>query len=309
MWASSDYSAQGFRPNQMYEIATPSGIRHKPPTGNCWKNVEEVFLQLVADNRIWFGKDGKGVPRRKTFLAESEGISAWSWWENAETGHNQEAKKEVISLFGITNPFDTPKPERLIQRILHLATNENDLVLDSFLGSGTTAAVAHKMNRRYIGIEMGEHAQTHCQPRLKKVIEGEQGGISVSVNWNGGGGFSYYRLGESVFDEHGHIRADIDFATLAAHVWFTETRQSLIEKPNSPFLGIHNGTAYYLLFNGILGDRKPRNGNVLTQAVLNDLYQHDGQKIVFGESCRLREPRLQVEQITFKQIPYSIKVG
>ena len=185
VWASSDYSAQGFRPNQMYEITTPAGVIHRPPAGTCWKNVESVFLQLVADNRIWFGKDGKGVPRRKTFLCESEGVSAWSWWENVDVGHNQEAKKEVLAIFGGEDAFDTPKPERLIQRILHIATNENDLVLDSFLGSGTTAAVAHKMKRRYIGIEMGEHAQTHCIPRLNKVIDGEQGGISKAVNWQG----------------------------------------------------------------------------------------------------------------------------
>jgi adenine-specific DNA-methyltransferase len=183
VWTSSDYSAQGFRPNQMYEIVTPSGIKHKPSVGNCWKNVEDVFLKLVADNRIWFGKDGNGVPRRKTFLSESDGISAWSWWENIETGHNQEAKKEIISLFGAANSFDTPKPERLIERILTLATNPNDLVLDSFAGSGTTGAVAHKMGRRWIMIELGEHCHTHIMPRLQKVIDGkDQGGISKTLN-------------------------------------------------------------------------------------------------------------------------------
>ena len=160
----------------MYTITTPGGKSYSPPPGNCWKNVESVFQTLVADNRIWFGKDGRGVPRRKTFLSESEGRVPWTWWENAEVGHNQEAKNETKELFDKDDVFATPKPERLIQRVLQIATNPGDLVLDSFLGSGTTAAVAHKMGRRWIGIEMGAHAETHCAPRLKKVVEGEQGG-------------------------------------------------------------------------------------------------------------------------------------
>ena len=117
-----------------------------------------------------------------------------------------------------------PKPERLIQRILHIATNEGDLVLDSFLGSGTTAAVAHKMDRRWIGIEMGDHARTHCQPRLTQVVDGEQGGISEDVGWQGGGGFRFYQLGPRVFDDHGRISPGIKFEHLAAHIWFFETR-------------------------------------------------------------------------------------
>lgn len=128
-----------------------------------------------------------------------DGQNAWTWWENSEVGHNQEAKKENIALFGASHVFDTPKPERLIQRILHIATNPGDLVLDSFLGSGTTAAVAHKMGRRWIGIELGEHCYTHCLPRLQKVVHGEdEGGISTAVNWRGGGGFRFYELAPSL---------------------------------------------------------------------------------------------------------------
>jgi adenine-specific DNA-methyltransferase len=143
---------------------------------------------------MWFGKDGKARPRTKTFLSESEGVSAWSWWPNNEVGHNQEAKKEINELFGANNAFDTPKPERLIQRILELTTTSGDLVMDSFLGSGTLAAVAHKMGRRYIGVEIGEHAVTHVVPRLHKVVDGEQGAyprlsvgkaaaVSASIAW------------------------------------------------------------------------------------------------------------------------------
>ena len=201
-WVSSDYTAQGYRPNQMYKIKTPNGKIYVPPKGVCWKNVEEVFLQLVADNRIWFGKDGNNMPRRKTFLSESEGNQSWTWWTNQEVGHTQEAKKEIIALYGDDKIFDTPKPERLLQRILELGSRPGDLVLDSFAGSGTTGAVAHKMGRRWIMVELGEHCHTHIIPRLKKVIDGEdKGGITEAMGWKGGGGFRYYRLGPSLLEK------------------------------------------------------------------------------------------------------------
>ena len=201
-WVSSDYTAQGFRPNQMYKITTPGGKVYSPPTGVCWKNVEDVFLQLVADNRIWFGKDRSSMPRRKTFLSESEGNQSWTWWTNDEVGHTQEAKKESIALFGEDNVFDTPKPERLIQRVIAVASNPGEWVRDSFAGSGTTGAVAHKMGRRWIMVELGEHCHTHIIPRLKKVIDGEDaGGVTEAVGWKGGGGFRYYRLAPSLLEK------------------------------------------------------------------------------------------------------------
>lgn len=299
----------------MYKIVTPGGAEYYPPEGSCWKNVEDVFLNQVEEGRFWFGKDGKGVPRRKNYLSEARGRQSWTWWPNEEVGHNQEAKREVNTLFGAANTFDTPKPERLIQRILHIATNPGDLVLDSFLGSGTTAAVAHKMGRRYIGIEMGEHAVSHCVPRLRKVIEGEQGGISKSVNWQGGGGFRFYRLGPPVFDEDGQIRADIRFSVLAAHVYFSETGHPWKGKGDSPFLGLYDGRAYALLYNGILGDKRPGGGNVLTRATLAHIREEiakahpgaDGPLTVYGEQSRLMPQTLEREGIVFKQTPYDVK--
>ena len=163
------------------------------------------------------------------------------------------------------------------------------------------------MGRRYIGIEMGEHAVTHCVPRLKKVIEGEQGGISEAVGWKGGGGFRFYRLGDPVFDEEGHISPGIRFAPLAAHVWFIETGVPFTGAADSPLLGIHDGTAYYLLYNGILGDKRPDGGNILTARILAALPPFDGPKIIFGEGCRMSTERLENERITFRQIPYEIK--
>jgi adenine-specific DNA-methyltransferase len=310
-WASTDFTGQvgHATPSQFYTIKTPAGKLYPPPKGRCWALSETTFYNLVEQSRVWFGKDGTAKPRLKRYLSEVEGVTAWTWWANTEVGHNQESKKEINELFGSDNAFDTPKTERLLQRILQIATNSEDFVLDSFLGSGTTAAVAHKMNRRYIGIEMGDHAQTHCQPRLQKVVEGEQGGISKTVNWTGGGGFRFYRLGSELFDEYGTINPAIGFASLAAHIWYMETRTPLLTPADSPLLGIYNGTAYYLLYNGILRDRRPQSGNVLTRAVLDFLPLHDGKKIIYGETSRLGQARLDAEQITFKQIPYDVRVA
>ena len=202
LWQSVSLTAQGFRPNQMYEIVGPNGKKHRPPEGSCWKVIESEYHRLVSDNRIYFGQNGEGVPRRKHFLENAEGLVPWTWWPHEEVGHTDESKKEIHALFGKEDAFDTPKPERLIKRILEIATNPNDLVLDSFAGSGTTGAVAHKMGRRWIMIELGEHCHTHIIPRMQKVINGEdQGGISKTVNWKGGGGFRYYHLAPSLLEK------------------------------------------------------------------------------------------------------------
>jgi len=312
--SSSNFSAQGYRPNQMYEVTTPGGTVYRPPPGRCWVTIEPEFLRLKAEGRMWFGSNGNGMPRKKTYLNEHEGRMSWSWWPNDDVGNTQESKKEVIALFG-EDLFDTPKPERLIERILHIATNPGDLVLDSFLGSGTTAAVAHKMGRRYIGIEMGEHAVTHCAPRLNKVIDGEQGGISEAVGWKGGGGFRFYRLGPPVFDADGRIRQDIRFPVLAAHVWFSETGRPWDGKSDSPLLGIHDGRACALLYNGILGDRRPGGGNVLTRATLGAIREDIARTApgfgdtltVYGEQSRLTPATLERERIAFKQTPYDVR--
>lgn len=185
-WQSVAITAQAGHgtPSQFYTITTPSGRKIYPPKGNCWRYTEEKLKELVRDNRIWFGEKGNNVPRLKKFLSESEdsGLTPETIWYADDVGTNDSAKRFVNSITD-NELFETPKPEELIKQILYIATNPGDLVLDSFLGSGTTAAVAHKMGRRYIGIEMGEHAVTHCVPRLQKVVDGEQGGISQAVNW------------------------------------------------------------------------------------------------------------------------------
>jgi adenine-specific DNA-methyltransferase len=308
-WRAIPWDAPNIRPNLTYPIKTPTGKVRMPPPGRCWSRTEDQWLQIVEDGLAYFGKSGDGAPSFKQFLKDAPAIVPNTWWGHEEVGHTDEAKKEGQNLFNDIEIFATPKPERLLQRILHIATNTNDIVLDSFLGSGTTAAVAHKMGRRYIGIEMGEHAVTHCVLRLKKVIEGEQGGISKEVNWQGGGGFHFYRLGETVFDEESKINPKVKFPSLAAHVWFTETHTplQLKDKWASPLLGIHNDTAYYLLYNGILGDKTKDGGNVLTGKVLGSLPPHAGQKVIYGELTTFGSQRLTRENIIFKQVPYDIK--
>lgn len=311
IWTSSDLSARNFYSLGDYSVTTPSGKKIPgPPPGRYWTISKEKFLELDKNNRIWWGKNGSNQPRLKRFLSEVRGgVVPQTVWSHEEVGHTQEAKKETLS-FNSIDVFGTPKPERLIKQILHISTDQTDIVLDSFLGSGTTAAVAHKMGRRYIGIEMGEHAKTHCIPRLQKVIEGEQGGISQSIEWQGGGGFGFYTLHpEPVFQANGQIRPDIKFEPLAAYIWHMETGVGSNQTMDSPLLGVHNGTAYYLLYNGILGDRRPQGGNVLTRPILAWLqaeYPHDGPKVIYGESIRIGEERLAQANVTFKQIPYDV---
>ena len=306
------FAAEERHDGLMYTVTTPSGRKVEPPKGSHWRMIESDFWAMVADNRISFGEDGDNIPAVKLFLNEvQDGLVPRSIWSHGEAGHTQDAKREVMALFPGETPFGTPKPERLMRNVIQVASRLGDLVLDSFLGSGTTAAVAHKMGRKYIGIEMGDHARSHCLPRLQKVVAGEQGGVSEFFDWKGGGGFRFCTLGEPAFDQHGRISTWVKFSTLAGYVWHFETGEPGSQQFDSPLLGIHNCTAYYLLYNGILGDRRPAGGNVLTHAVLKaieEICPHAGPKVIYGETTRLGAARLAAEGITFKQIPYDVKM-
>ena len=312
-WKTSDLSARNPYSLGTYSITTPRGrVIAGPPKGRYWVIREEKMRELHEDNRIWWGKNKDAIPQIKRFLSEvKDGRVPQTLWPYEEVGHTQDAKKEIVSLFG-DDVFGTPKPERLVERILHVATDPGDLVLDSFLGSGTTAAVAHKMGRRWIGIEMGEHAVTHCAPRLNKVIEGEQGGISKAVGWQGGGGFCFYRLGPPAFDADGRIRSDVRFPVLAAHLWFSETGRpwTVPEKP-SPFLGACEGRGYAVLYNGILHGKSAGGGNVLTRRTLHVIRSaasgFDGPLTIYGARSALSAATLKAERLTFKQTPYDVK--
>jgi adenine-specific DNA-methyltransferase len=201
-WKADNFTAPGFRPNQMYEITLPSGRVVTPPGGRCWRFTKDGFEKAVAEKTMYYGPDGDGAPSIKRFLSEMPGMVPWTWWSHLETGHSQEGTKESQSLFGSDNSFSTPKPERLIQRIIHIATNHGDLILDSFAGSGTTGAVAQKMGRRWIMVELGDHAHTYIIPRLHKVIDGEDsGGVTEATGWQGGGGFRYFHIAPSLLEK------------------------------------------------------------------------------------------------------------
>lgn len=319
-WRSGDVRSPNLRENLRYKIKTPIGTTIEPPDKG-WRWSEETLLSKIDTGEIRFSADYKRIVRR-IYLKDQEGRVPETLWLGSDAGTTRQANSHLKDLFDDNIPFDTPKPERLIQRILHIATNPGDLVLDSFLGSGTTAAVALKMGRRFIGVEMGEHAITHCAPRLQKVIAGEQGGISEAVGWSGGGGFGFYRLGRPAFDAHGAIDSCIRFPTLAAHVWFSETGAPFSGKANaakSPLIGVHGegekARAIALLYNGILGDKTPKGGNVLnrgTLAVIREKLTRKhpdfaGQLIVYGEATSFGDDTLKRSDILFKQTPYDVK--
>lgn len=292
-----------------FPLISPDGVAVFPYekdgiTKSCWRwskrKVEE------ENERIEWVKGRKGwTPYFRIYADTRKATPLSTLWQNAEVGSNRTSKHEINSLFP-GNEFATPKPEKLLAKIIRVTTDPGELVLDSFLGSGTTAAVAHKMGRRYIGIEMGEHAKTHCAPRLQKVIEGEQGGISQTVNWQGGGGFDFYTLGEPVFDELGLINPQVKFETLAAYLWQSETGEPSQPK-KSPFLGEHKGVGIYLLFSDVLGADE----NVLNYQRLKALlaqYPFDGEKIIYADACTgISDIELKRLHVTFKQIPFDIR--
>ena len=207
-WMSDNYTCAKTadeRPNLYYAVRNPNtGEEIWPKRTRVWAFDQAAHQRHIDENMIYWGKDGKNsTPRFKKFLSKlrSEGRVAATVWLHTEVGHTQDANREQQA-FKKSDPFKTPKPEKLIHRILTLATEPNDLILDSFAGSGTTGAVAHKMGRRWIMVELGEHCHTHIIPRIKKVIDGEdQGGISKAVDWQGGGGFRYYRLAPSLLEK------------------------------------------------------------------------------------------------------------
>lgn len=202
-WKAENLSAGKFYAAGQFEITGPTGKTFLPPKGRYWRCNEKQYEAWVSDNRITFGRKGDGRPMLKKFLSEmTDGLTANTWWPHEEVGSNKEASLHTKALFGEQDVFQTPKPEKLLQRIIELATNEGEWVLDSFAGSGTTGALAQKMGRRWIMVELGEHCHSHIIPRLKKVIDGhDTGGVTDATGWQGGGGFRYFRLAPSLLEK------------------------------------------------------------------------------------------------------------
>lgn len=201
-WRRSDLTAAKPYSDGKFEVVGPHGDVFSPRGNRWWGISRDTFEQLVADKRIWWGATGRTFPFRKRFRSELGDLVPTTFWSHEDVGNNREAKQESAAIFGRDAIFSTPKPERLLERIIHIATNPGDLVLDSFAGSGTTGAVAHKMGRRWIMAELGDHAVTHILPRLKKVIDGEdKGGVAEAAGWQGGGGFRFYCLAPSLLEK------------------------------------------------------------------------------------------------------------
>ena len=280
--------------------------------------VESEYKKLLDAGLVYFGKDNKAQPSVIRFLDEVEGFVPWTWWTHEEVGHTDEAKKEIQGFFQTQTAFDTPKPTRLLERILQIATNPGNLILDSFAGSGTTGHAVLKLNnanpdaasRRFILVEMEpDIARNVTRERVRRVAEGYTNAKGEKVAGLGGG-FRFCELGETLFDETGKIRPSVTYAELARHVFFTETGEPQPGKKvsHSGYLGECRGVGIYLLFNGILKDRSANGGNVLTRAVLANLPPFDGPKVIYCAGCLLGKARLTAERITVRQTPYEIKV-
>jgi len=302
VWTSSDLTVKRVTEKDIYEIITPSGAKYYPPRGRSWSTSKENFENLKLENRIWFGVKGENMPRLKRFITNvKDGITPLSLWLHQGVGHNQEAKKEIKTLF-LDDIFDTPKPERLMQRVIQLGSNTNDFILDSFLGSGTTAAVAHKMGRRYIGIEMGDHAYTHCKVRMDKVIDGsDEGGISKATDWKGGGAYKFYELAPSFI-----IKDEFDNPIIDGFYNDSKLIQAmckLMDYTYSPSKdeywkhGLGQGKSYIYITT-----------QLLTCAMVNQISSHlkEGEKLLICPKTYEPGAEKISNQITVKKIPQSV---
>jgi adenine-specific DNA-methyltransferase len=278
-----------------------NGVTWTPPAGTYPRFSADRLAEMDANDEIWFGKDGTAVPSRKTFLCDlrKNGIPSRTVWRFEDVGHNHEAREE-IKAFNPQQIFPTPKPERLLQRILTLGSNGGDLVLDSFLGSGTTAAVAHKMGRRYIGIELGDHCYTHCLPRLKAVVDGEQGGISKSQNWQGGG-FKFYELAPTLIvkDENGFeiISSQYDPTMLAAAVAKLCGYRFAPREGNPYIHGVNNVAGFIFVTT-----------QYITAPLLGEIAKHfsDTQSLVICASAFQIGIKNNFPNIKLRKIPQSV---
>lgn len=315
-WRSGDVRNALYRPNLIYDLVTPSGkIISPPPKG--WRWSKETIQEKIHTGEIVFRDNEKRIVR-KIYLNKQEGRPPETIWFGDDVGTTRHASQELKELFDGTPPFDTPKPTNLIERLICLSTKPDDLILDSFSGSGTTGHAVLKLNqqdggnRRFILVEMEPKiAREITAERVRRVAEGYTNTKGETVPGLGGG-FRFCELGATLFAADGSIRDEVKFADLAQHVFFTETREPLsarATKFQTPLLGESRGTAVYLLYNGILKDKTPKGGNVLTMQTLHLLPPHPGPKVVYGTACTLSERTLKRHRITFRQIPYEVKAN
>ena len=305
-WTSGDCSVKTYNANSDYPITTPSGRIVKPPIGYCWRFSKESFEQMVKENRIWFGENGDNVPRIKRFLSEvQDGIVSKTIWFRNDVGDNQEAKREVKD-FCLDEVFDTPKPTRLIKRILQIATDQSSLILDSFAGSGTTAHAVLNLNkqdggnRKFILVEMEDYAENITAERVRRVINGYGEGKNAVEGT--GGSFSFYELGEPVFNADGYLNENIGTEKLREYIWYSETRKPYATTDNAHpyFMGNHNGTAYYFYYN-------PDEITTLSHDSLNIVGDKAETYVIYADQCVIDTEWLSANNIIFKKIPRDIR--
>lgn len=304
------------RPNLMFDLVSPQG-HTIPHPANGWRWSPETIREKLSTGEIRFTADGRGI-RRRTYLADMESLPPSTLWIDLDdTGHNRQAKSELKAIFPelpASHLFSTPKPVRFLQRVLELATERDSIVLDSFAGSGSSAHAVLKQNaedggnRRFILIEMNDNiAQDVTRERVKRVTDGYTNAKGQAMP-RLGDGFQFCRLSaEPLFDAEGQIRRDVTFAQLAEFVWFAETGTGYTGQADSPLLGVHEGRAIYLLYNGILKDRSVAGGNVLTGPVFDVLPKFVGPKVIYAAANRMGG-RAAREGVTFKQTPYALEV-
>ena len=302
-WISSPFTAPGYRPNQMYSIITPTGKEVLPPKGRCWCNVEEVYQRLLSEGRMWFGADGNGVPRRKTYLSEREGRGIWTWWTNSEVGYTQIATQELAEILGKA-VFDYPKPVRLISRIIQMASSDGDIILDSFAGSGTTAHAVLNINkqdnshRKFILVEMDDYADTITAERVKRVISGYGEGKKAVPGT--GGGFSFYELGEPLLVD-GLLNPNVPEEKIREYVYYTETRQPMPEPSadEKHLLGVHDRHAYYFYY-------EPDRLTTLNKSFLRTIRTPAESYLIYADVNALSAEEMERFHISFKKIPRDI---
>ncbi len=304
LWQSVAFTVQSESANRRqqyrYEIKLPSGRMVLPPAGRHWNGMENRFHEMKADNRLWFGEKGDSLPREKTFLSEvQEGVVPDTWWSHEDAGNNQEAKKELLDLFEGSEPFNTPKPLKLLKRILTIATDKSSLILDSFAGSGTTGHAVLDLNkedggnRRFVLVEMeNKVAKEITAERMKRAIK----------KYDYKDGFEYCELDKPLFNEHGQIEETCDFKQFATYIYFTETQTNIDHaKVKGNYIGEHESIEYYLIY-------KEPHKNDLDKSFLKKVEKTDMKKTVYADRCTLDESELAENNLVFKQIPYEVKI-
>jgi len=307
LWRASDLSARTYSESGDYIIEGPNGAKYSPPPSRAWIFNKERYIELLNDNRITFGSNGTGRPMQKKFLSEiKQGVTVQTWWDREFAGDNKIARYELKNIFP-KNPFDTPKPTDLIERVLQIASDKNSIILDSFAGSGTTAHAVLNLNkqdggnRKFILVEMEDYANDITAERIKRVTQG-YGKANKAVEGTGGA-FDFYELGLPLFDKNHNLNEKISTEKIREYIWFSETRTAFeaFKKSSSHnyFLGKKDDTVYYFVYEK---DRL----TTLDFDALELIKTKGEQYIIYADNCLLPKVFMAKNNIIFKKIPRDI---